>query len=114
MPPESHQIMTFGKYLAAYVALLLFTGLTFGLSFAHLGVAEWLVALGIAVVKSIIVAWCFMHLIEMSVVHRLASVVAVSLLAVLILFAMADIWTRPQTARSEPPAFAAGDLSRAP
>ncbi len=86
--------MTLGKYTLAYVALLALTGLTFGLSFADLGALEWLPALGIAAAKSIIVALFFMHLIEMSVAHRTAGVVAVVLLACLILFAMADVWTR--------------------
>lgn len=86
--------LTLGKYTAAFVALLLLTGLTFGLSFASLGPLEWLAALGIAAAKSVIVALYFMHLIEMPTPHRLAGVIAATLLAILILLAMADVWTR--------------------
>ncbi len=100
--------MTFGKYTAAYVVLLLLSALTFGLSFAHLGAGEWFVVLGIAALKSTIVAWFFMHLIEMSAAHRLAGVVAAALLAVLILFAMADVWTRPRQVGPDPAPLAAG------
>jgi len=105
METQTRRGMTVGKYTLSFVALLLLTALTLALSFAHLGAGEWLVALGIAVVKSIIVAWFFMHLFEMSVVHRMAGVVAASLLAVLIVLAMADIWTRPKAINPETPAW---------
>lgn len=90
---SKHKLTT-GKYVAAFVALLLLTGLTFGLSFASLGAFEWLSALGIAVTKSVIIALYFMHLVEMSAAHRLAGVIAVCLLATLILLALGDVWTR--------------------
>lgn len=95
--------MTFGGYIGAYASLLILSGLTFGLSFAHLGSLEWLAALGIATIKALIVAWFFMHLIEMSAAYRLSGVIAVTLLATLVLFAMADVWTRSSSAEPEPP-----------
>lgn len=95
------------SYVVAYLALLCLTGLTFGLSFAHLGAAEWVAALGIAALKALIVALFFMHLTEMSAAHRLAGFVAVTLLATLILFAMADVWTRPQEVGPEVLPFSA-------
>ncbi len=104
--------MTTTKYTAAYTALLALTGITFGLSFVSLGAAEWPVALGIAAMKSIIVALYFMHLIEMSAAHRLAGAIAVILLATLILFAMADVWTRDyEEVRPQGPGLLHGDGS---
>ncbi len=98
--------MTFAKYLFTYIALLLLSGLTFTLSFANLGRFEWIVALGIATLKACLVAWFFMHLVEMSATHRLAGVVASVLLAVFIFFAIADVQTRPQSIEPEPPTLA--------
>ena len=88
--------MTFAKYAAVYAALMALTLTTFGLSFASLGSFEWPVALGIALIKSGLIALFFMHLVEMSAAHRLAGVAAATLLAVLILLAMADVWTSPR------------------
>lgn len=103
MPAKRPVELTPLKYVACYVALLLLTGLTFGLSFVNLGVGQWLAALGIAAAKAIIVALFFMHLIEMSTAHRLAGVIAIGLLATLILFAMADVWTRDYQGVPEAP-----------
>lgn len=104
----SEQQVTMGKYVGAYVALLALTALTFGLSYLALGVWEWPAALGIASAKGVLVALFFMHLVEMSPAHRLSGVVAVALLAILILFAMADVWTRsyvvgPEVPRAQSP-----------
>ena len=99
--------MTVGKYVATFVALLVLTGLTFGLSFLSLGPLEWPVALSIAAAKGILIALYFMHLKEMSPAHALSGVLAVLLLTILILFAMSDVWTRPvvvgpESAQSQP------------
>lgn len=95
--------MTVTKYLTIFAVLLVLSGLTFGLSFLSLGAWEWPMALGIAAVKGTLVAMYFMHLIELSSSHRLAGVVAVVLLGILVLFAMADVWTRPQQVGSACP-----------
>ncbi len=87
--------MRLRTYAGAYAALLLLSGLTFAFSFVPLGWLEWPVALGIASVKAVIVAWFFMHLVEMSATYRLTGIIAVALLAILILFAIADVWTSP-------------------
>lgn len=86
--------MTVAKYTLVYVALLVLTGLTFGLSFAPVGVLEWPIALGIAATKAALVAIFFMHLSEASAAHRFTVIVAVLLLATLILLAVGDVLTR--------------------
>lgn len=86
--------MTVAKYAFVYVALLVLTGLTFGLSFAPVGLLEWPIALGIAMTKATLVAIFFMHLAEAPAAHRFTVIVAVLLLAALIVLAVGDVWTR--------------------
>lgn len=99
----SKREMTLTKYVATFIALLALTALTFGLSFVPLGPWEWPLSLTIAAAKGALVALFFMHLIELSPAHSLAGVAAVVLLAILILFAMSDVWTRPLEAGPEVP-----------
>lgn len=88
-PPEE----TSGRrYVLALVALLLLTGLTFGLHFAPLGgVLGVSVALLIAAVKVGIVAAVFMELRDAFAATRLVAAVSVAFVALLCLGIVGDV-----------------------
>lgn len=83
-----------GAYVAAFLALLALTGVTFGLSFVPLGALELPVAIAIALAKASLVALYFMHLVEQPPSHRIAALTALALAAILIVLAAADVLTR--------------------
>jgi len=79
-----------------WAALTLLLGLTCGLAFVPLGSGNVMVALFIAVIKALLVAVFFMHLIRPDPLLRLAG--AAALLWLLFMFALtfSDILTRPR------------------
>jgi len=79
------------KYVAALVALLLLTVLTFGLHFAPLGIAEIPIALVIAVTKVAIVALVFMELRESLAATRMVAIVMVGFLTLLCFGVVGDV-----------------------
>ncbi len=81
-------------YFVVWIALLVFTGITYATGTRHLG--EWALplALAIAVTKSAMVALIFMHLRESSGATRLVFATALVFLAVLLFFTVADVATR--------------------
>jgi cytochrome c oxidase subunit 4 len=85
------------------VALLALWGLSFGLSYVHLGAAALPVALGIAAVKAALVVLFFMELLRESFSMKLTLLAAGSLLFILISLVVADIAMR------EPPPLAPFD-----
>lgn len=82
------------SYVLTLVALLVLTGLTFGLSFLSLGPWGIPVALVIAAAKAVLVALFFMHLLEQGAPARLAVVVALFIGGILIVLATLDVATR--------------------
>jgi cytochrome c oxidase subunit IV len=101
-----------GRYLAVWVALLLFTGLTVGLGRMHLA-GSWglVVALVIAVVKSALVVLFFMHLWDHGGANRLVLGTTLVFVALLMGLVLTDNATRfplanpptEATIRLEPP-----------
>jgi cytochrome c oxidase subunit 4 len=90
-----HKPISPGTYGMVYVCLLGLTALTVYLASAtKLGAWEVPVALGIASVKSILVGLIFMHLASSNRLTWLILGAGVLFLAVMILFTMADYWTR--------------------
>lgn len=77
-----------------FVALILLTFLTFGLSFADLGDWGAVLALLIASAKALLVAGFFMHLLEGRTSNRLAFATAVGMFCLLVLFTTLDVQTR--------------------
>lgn len=69
--------------LAAWVVLLLLLASSFASSHFHLGIGNLLAGLGIAALKTAIVAWVFMALRESPALLRVTAAVGVALLAVL-------------------------------
>ncbi|HVU05930.1 MAG TPA: cytochrome C oxidase subunit IV family protein [Polyangiaceae bacterium] len=82
------------EILVAFVALLVLTGTSYGLSFVHLGAYAAPVALGIAAVKVLVVALYFMGLLDEPPSHRLAAVAAAFFVILLVVFTRADVVTR--------------------
>jgi len=82
------------RYVKTWIALLVLTFLSFGLSFARTGAWELPIALFIAVAKSTLVLLFFMHLVEQRFVNAFAILAAVGLLALLVLLVAADVLTR--------------------
>lgn len=82
------------RYVSTLVALLVLTGLTFGLSFASLGAAGTVLAMLIATAKAALVVLFFMHLLEHQNSSRTAFMIALGLAASLIVFIVMDVRTR--------------------
>jgi cytochrome c oxidase subunit 4 len=81
-------------YAVTFAALLVLTTTALGLSFLELGAWTVPVTLGIAAIKSTLIALFFMHLIEESVSSWLAFLVSFLLVATLVTLAMLDVASR--------------------
>jgi cytochrome c oxidase subunit 4 len=94
---EKPHAASFTHYALVWLGLLGLTALSFGLSLLHLGAADVVVALAIAVVKSVLVLLFFMHLVE----HRGTNMAVVGTLvffiALLASLMAADVATREGT-----------------
>lgn len=86
--------ITTRSYIAAWVALVVLSLLTLGLSFAPLGVLHVPVALLIAAIKAAFVIAIFMHMADQAGTNRVALVFWVLLLGILIALTAADVATR--------------------
>jgi cytochrome c oxidase subunit IV len=80
--------------LLTTVVLLVLTGLSWGLAYVPLGAWEVPVALGIAVVKVLFVAFIFMHLYREPPSVRFVAAMAPLFIALLVGFVVADVLTR--------------------
>ena len=81
-------------YFVVWVALMLFTGLTYVTGKQHLGTWALPLALAIACTKSALVALIFMHLRESSGSTRLVFGTSLVFVALLLFFTVADVATR--------------------
>lgn len=88
------------------VALLVLAAVSLALRYAHLGDFGFLAALGIAVVKTILVAVFFMELAREKPSVHFAVVAGVALFALLLLLVVGDILTRAVPPMSNPPGTA--------
>jgi cytochrome c oxidase subunit 4 len=93
--PGAHGDSHVGRYAMVWLALLVFTFLTYGLSRLHLG-GGWgvVVALSIACTKGALVALFFMHLWEQTGANRLVFVTSLAFVALLIGLTLLDNATR--------------------
>jgi cytochrome c oxidase subunit 4 len=76
------------------MALIVLTTLSWFMSTLHLGAADTVVALGIAIVKSTVVVLIFMHVIKERVTTAVVPVVAILFVALLAGLTAADVATR--------------------
>ena len=81
-------------YLIVFGTLLFLTALTVFIAFVHLGRANDVVALAIAVTKAVLVLLYFMHLRHSPVLTRIAVAAGVLWLFTLIALTMSDLLTR--------------------
>jgi cytochrome c oxidase subunit 4 len=81
-------------YYTIFLALLVLTGLTVGVTYVDLGEANLLVALGIAVTKATLVGLFFMHLKWSSRLTHVTVIAAFVFLAFLAMFTFGDYLSR--------------------
>jgi caa(3)-type oxidase subunit IV len=82
------------RYAWACVALLALLAATAAIARVHLGIGNLAASLGIALIKSTIVAWVFMSLREESGLIRIVAAVGVVALAILGSLGMVDFLPR--------------------
>lgn len=78
-------------YLLGWIALLVLTALSFGLSRVHLGAGATPVALGIAGVKVAVVGLVFMHLARARAALQLVALTSLVFIALLVLGVAGDV-----------------------
>jgi cytochrome c oxidase subunit 4 len=83
-----------GIYYAVFAALILLTLLTVGVSFADLGPWHTMVGIAIGVVKALLVALFFMHLLHADRITWLAASVGLFWLGILLGLTLTDYFTR--------------------
>jgi cytochrome c oxidase subunit IV len=91
------------RYVVVWVALLALTLSSFLLSLAHLGGLDIVLALLIAVIKSVLVGLFFMDLLDQRFTNWMVPAVAVSLVALLALLLSTDVATRQTFPRAPLP-----------
>jgi cytochrome c oxidase subunit 4 len=94
---QSHPIDSVKTYALVFIALIVLTFVTTGVAYIDLGAFSVIVALGIAVVKMLLVALFFMHVRHSDKLTKLVVVGAVLWLAILIFFTLGDFFTRGWT-----------------
>jgi cytochrome c oxidase subunit 4 len=103
-----------GRYLLVWVALMVLTATTWGLSSIHIaGGAGVAVALGIATLKGALVALFFMHLYDQKGPNRLVFVTSLVFVALLIILTTLDNSTRFPLANPPDAETAPEDIRRA-
>ncbi len=83
-----------GPYFAVFAALMILTALTVWAAFQHLGAWNTPLALAIAVVKALLVAFVFMHLRSSPRLTLLVVAASLLWLAILIVITVSDYLTR--------------------
>jgi cytochrome c oxidase subunit 4 len=84
------------------VALLLLAAVSLSLRFAHLGAWGMPVALGIALLKALLILVFFMEILAERATVRLAFAAGLSLLVLMLLLVVADVVTRRAPASTPP------------
>ncbi len=107
----THAPSSWVRYLVVWLALLALTALSFGFSLAHLGNVDIAIALGIAVVKTLLVVLVFMQLGEERFSVVMWPMVAVFFFVLLGSLLVTDVVTRHTF--PEAPAPDVGELPEA-
>jgi cytochrome c oxidase subunit IV len=90
----SEHVDSIGTYVLVFAGLIVLTVATTAVAFVDLGWLSGVAALGIATCKMLLVALWFMHVRHSSRLTRLVLCGALLWLGILLVFTMADIWTR--------------------
>ena len=91
---SKHHIVSLKTYISVGIALLILTAVTVSISFIDLGGWNAIVALAIASVKALLVAFIFMHLLYDKKIYLVIFTTAILFLTIFIAFTMFDILTR--------------------
>lgn len=91
---EKHHIVSFETYIMVAAALFILTGVTVGVSFIDLGGLNAIVAVCIASVKALLVAFIFMHLWFDKKIFLIIFATAIVFLGIFLSFTMFDILSR--------------------
>jgi cytochrome c oxidase subunit 4 len=94
-------------YVWTWLALLVLSCITFGVSLAGLGGAGTAIGLAIAAMKSLLIAIFFMHLVEQRIANAYVLIAALTLVSFLVALSAADVLTRGHTPLRAPAAPAA-------
>ena len=84
-------MMSYGKLAAVLIILLIFTGVTVGVSYFDMGVLNVPIALGIACFKVSLVLLFFMHLKYESIAIKISFLSTIGFLAIMISLTFLDI-----------------------
>jgi cytochrome c oxidase subunit 4 len=103
--PEARETTARGL-LCTLLALVLLAGLSLGLRFAHMGGYSYPVALGIALVKAVLVVLFFMEILAEKASVRFAFAAGLALVALLLALMVADVMTRAASPLTPPPGMA--------
>lgn len=88
----------------AWVALLVLMFLSLGSAYLNLGAGNLIAGLTIAIIKTGIVVWLFMHLPRANDATRIVAIAGVAWLALLMLLSLTDFLTRSDVpAPTQPP-----------
>lgn len=89
-----HRIVQPGTYIAVYVTLLIFTGITVGAAFVDLHILNPIIAVAIACIKAVIVILFFMHVIFQSKLIKLTVAAGFFTFLILIFMTLSDYMSR--------------------
>lgn len=88
---NTQHMMSYGKLAAVLIILLIFTGITVGVSYFDMGVYNVPIALGIACFKVSLVLLFFMHLKYESIAIKVSFLSTIGFLAIMISLTFLDI-----------------------
>jgi cytochrome c oxidase subunit IV len=90
----SEHIVARKTYFVIWALLMIFTALTFGISFIDLGPWSAVIAVAIAATKATIIALFFMHIKYADKLTRLVAVAALFWLGIMFVLTGTDFFTR--------------------
>jgi cytochrome c oxidase subunit 4 len=100
---SEHKHVSGVDYVFTFIGLIVLATVSLLISFLHWPVWGTVIALGIAVIKALLVAFFFMHLAEQRFTNRATVVVSVLFVSLLVGLMAADVATRHTlAARVEP------------
>ena len=87
-------LLAWWSNLAIWAALLVLLVVSLGLAYLPLGIFNFPVGVGIALVKAGLVAWFFMRLDRATTLTRLTAAAAFVFIGAMFTFTLADLFTR--------------------
>jgi cytochrome c oxidase subunit IV len=89
-----HRIVQPGTYIAVYITLLVFTGITVGAAFIDLRIFNPIIAVAIACIKAVVVILFFMHVIFQSRLIKMTVAAGFFTFLILVTMALSDYMSR--------------------